>query len=128
MNNYLPSVDWESMLMCNLTVDTLWIAFMEILQSAVDLYVPFYTVTQTDKFFHDNKRHKYPCYIRKAMSRKNAYGDYIAKVLTTLNFTVNIKLHIMNIVDLYESIHLLKKRKLSMLTIWANFTGLLITK
>jgi len=70
MNNYLSSVDWESMLMCYLTVDTLWIAFTEILQSAVDLYVSFYTVTQTDKFFHDNKWHKYPRCIWKAMSRK----------------------------------------------------------
>jgi len=70
MNDYLSSVDWQSMLMCNLTTDTLWMAFTELLQSAVDLYVPFYMVTQTDKFLHNNKRHKYPRHIRKAISGK----------------------------------------------------------
>jgi len=70
MNNYLSSVDWQSMLMCNLTVDTLWSAFSETLQTAVDLYVPFYTVGQSGKFVRYVKRHKYPRYIRKAVSRK----------------------------------------------------------
>ena len=45
INDYLSNVDWQLVLMCNLTVDTLWAAFTQILQSAVDLYVPFYTVT-----------------------------------------------------------------------------------
>jgi len=43
-NAYLSNVDRQSMLMCNLCY-TLWMAFTETLQSAVDLYVPFYTVT-----------------------------------------------------------------------------------
>ena len=70
INDYLSNVDWQSILMCNLTADTLWVAFTEILQSAVDLYVPFYTVKQSNKFVHYDKRHKYPRYIRKAVSRK----------------------------------------------------------
>ena len=70
MNNYLSTVDWQSMLMCNLTVDALWSALTETLQSAVDRYVPFYTVRQSGKFAQHGKRHKYPRYIQKAISRK----------------------------------------------------------
>ena len=58
INDYLSNVDWQLVLMCNLTVDTLWVAFTEILQSAVDLYVPFYTVKPSGNFVRYDKRHK----------------------------------------------------------------------
>jgi len=78
---------------------------METLQSAVNLYVPFYMVTWTDKFSHDNKWHKYPHYIfGKPSLIRNVYGDYMTKVLTTLNFTVDIKLHMTNVVEVCETI------------------------
>lgn len=39
MSEYLASVDWCALLTTNLTPDSLWNAFSECLQSAVDLYV-----------------------------------------------------------------------------------------
>ena len=47
-----------------------------------------------------------------------------AVALRTLHEACTTKLYTMNAVNLCENIHLLKKKKSSMLAIWANFTAL----
>jgi len=57
------------MMSYNLTTDSLWSSFCDILQTALDLYVPTrQALTHTIQFHCKNKR--YPMYIRQAMSRK----------------------------------------------------------
>ena len=66
---HLLSVDWHEMLANNLTVDSLWSAFTETLQSAIDLYVPTRTVRATNQ--RKKKPHvNYPRNIRRAIARK----------------------------------------------------------
>ena len=70
MRSYLSGVDWQSLFSFNLTVDSLWSAFCDILQSAIDLYVPFYTVSSSKFSVNRTKLRKYPRVIRKAIARK----------------------------------------------------------
>ena len=70
MRDYLLSVDWDSLLMYNLTVDTLWSAFCTVLQSAVDWYVPSHTVAQNNTSENHSKTRRYPRSIKRAITRK----------------------------------------------------------
>jgi len=40
ISSYLSQVDWQAMMSHNLTTDSLWSSFCDILQTALDLYVP----------------------------------------------------------------------------------------
>lgn len=69
LSEYLNSIDWQQMLVANLTPDTIWSAFCEILDSAVDMFVPSINVTATGKKF---KPRHYPKHIRNLLARKLA--------------------------------------------------------
>ena len=66
MSDYLDNVDWQQLLVANLTPDTIWSAFCEILDSAIDLFVPCTDVRPRKNV----KTRQYPRHIRKLLSRK----------------------------------------------------------
>jgi len=46
MSNYINAVNWYDMLATNLIADSLWAAFSDVLQTAVDIFVPVKQVTE----------------------------------------------------------------------------------
>ena len=63
---YIDAIDWWTMLTTNMIVDSIWSCFREVLNSAIDMYVPKKTIET-----RPNKRAiKYPPGIRRAMARK----------------------------------------------------------
>ena len=70
MRSYLLSIDWQSVIMYNLTTDSLWDAFCAVLQSAVDLYVPFRIVRYSSNYKRSGNIRRYPRSIKRAISRK----------------------------------------------------------
>ena len=53
ISSYLSQVDWQSMMSHNLTTDSLWSSFCDILQTALDLYVP----TRPPRLSHTMQSH-----------------------------------------------------------------------
>ena len=68
MNSYLASVNWYNLLTTNLTVDSLWLAFRDILQTAINRYVGSSIVCANDK--PRTNKTWYPPNIKKAIARK----------------------------------------------------------
>ena len=65
--DFLACYDWNTLFTYNLTVDSLWRAFREVLDNAIDLFVPYKYVC------YDNaarSSHKYPRQIRDLITRK----------------------------------------------------------
>jgi len=64
---YLARIDWLGILSTHLTADSLWAAFSDVLQAAIDLCVPV-------KYMRNNAYVKckrwYPAALRRAISRK----------------------------------------------------------
>ena len=71
ISSYLSQVDWQSVMSHNLTTDSLWSSFCNILQCAVDLYVPTRPAGSPApcSFIAKNPK-RYPRVIRQAMGRK----------------------------------------------------------
>ena len=67
MADYISSVNWFELLTTHLTADTLWTAFSQVLQSAVDLFVPSRYVSSCDGV---RCRRWYPAALRRAINRK----------------------------------------------------------
>ena len=69
MGRYLVSYDWSGLLSTNLTVDSQWNAFRTVLDSAIDIFVPFKLV---HKGLSTRRSHtvKYPRHIRALCQRK----------------------------------------------------------
>jgi len=68
---YLECIDWHEMLACNLTVDELWSAFTDVLQQAIDLYVPVRFVNKKCSTTGRRKPHvNYPRNIKQEIARK----------------------------------------------------------
>ena len=67
MSNYIASVDWLSLLSTNLTADNLWSAFSNVLQSAIDLFVPVNYVRRDNSV---KCRRWYPAALKRAIARK----------------------------------------------------------
>ena len=67
MSVYLTGADWLALLTTNLTADTLWAAFRNVLQTAADQFVPIKYQKNNGKT--KNKRW-YPRPLRRAISRK----------------------------------------------------------
>jgi len=67
MNNYIAAVDWLKILSVNLTADSLWAAFSDVLQTAVDLFVP---VKSMSEYTNTKCRRWYPAALKRAITRK----------------------------------------------------------
>ena len=67
MSNYINAVNWYDMLATNLTADSLWAAFSDVLQTAVDIFVPVIQVTEHTVI---NNKRWYPAALRRAIARK----------------------------------------------------------
>ena len=46
ISRYLSQIDWQSVLSYNLTADSLWTAFTDVMRAAINMYVPAKTVKQ----------------------------------------------------------------------------------
>lgn len=68
MAQHLHGVDWLAMLSTNLTPNTLWAAFTEVLQEVVSKFVP----TRSTAHSTNHRRHKksYPKKVKNAQARK----------------------------------------------------------
>jgi len=66
MSEYLYGIDWSQMFAVNLTPDTLWSAFCERLDEAIELFVPTVEI-RTRK---SAKIRHYPRHIRRLISKK----------------------------------------------------------
>ena len=77
MCNYLASVDWNSIFMYNLTPDDLWCAFCDVLDNAINLFVPFTEFNTRDKT--NLWQRKYPRHIKNLISRKRCVWRQLRK-------------------------------------------------
>jgi hypothetical protein len=68
LNEYLTAVDWYGMLTVNLTADSLWNAFSDVLNAAIDCCVPIKCAPITTR--PTKRRTRYPPAIRRAITRK----------------------------------------------------------
>ena len=66
MSRYLSAVDWDHIFTVNFTADTIWSAFCDIMNDAIEQFVPVKNTRQTRKL----KLKYYPNSIKKALSRK----------------------------------------------------------
>ena len=64
---YIAAVNWLNVLTVNLTADSLWRAFSDVLQTAIDRYVPKKTVSSC---MNIKCRRWYPAALRRAINRK----------------------------------------------------------
>ena len=67
MSYYIAGVDWLSLLSTNLTTDSLWSAFSNVLQTAIDLFVPVNYIRRDNSV---KCRRWYPAALRRAIVRK----------------------------------------------------------
>jgi len=68
MSEFLVNTDWSELFMANLTPDTKWSAFCEVLDNAIDNFVPSVDV----KPRKNTKTRSYPRHIRNLIARKLA--------------------------------------------------------
>jgi hypothetical protein len=66
MVNYLNNINWTQLFCDNITVDSIWQAFLNVLLTAIDCYVPSRLCASASS---TNKR-SYPKSVRKAIARK----------------------------------------------------------
>ena len=66
MSRYLSAVDWDHIFTVNFTADTIWSAFCDILNDAIEQFVSVNSTRQTRKL----KLKHYPNSIKKTLSRK----------------------------------------------------------
>ena len=70
-SQYLSQIDWQALISYNLTADTLWASFCNVLQAGIDMYVPTRHVDpRLSSEVKAQNYKKYPKHIRQAMSRK----------------------------------------------------------
>ena len=67
MSAYLSHYNWGNLFAYNLTADSLWRAFCEVLDGAIEKFVPYTLVSRSPK---QVAKKKYPGYIRELISRK----------------------------------------------------------
>ena len=65
LNERLMNFDWNQMMMVNFDADTLWASFNQVLQSAVNDFVPMRNISSRKQVIA-----KYPAQIRAALTRK----------------------------------------------------------
>ena len=70
LNEHLGSINWDNVLAYNLTVDNLWTAFTEILDHAIELFVPHKYVKMDQNRCSRSNNRKYPQHIREFVARK----------------------------------------------------------
>jgi len=64
---YLRAYNWDFLFSTNLTVDSMWCGFRHVLDSAIDMFVPFKYVTNKPSAKY---KRKYPRNIRAMAQRK----------------------------------------------------------
>lgn len=67
MSTYLLTYDWDVLFSANLTADSLWHAFRAVLDTAIDMFVPYKYVPITHTI---RRKKKYPRNIRALAQRK----------------------------------------------------------
>jgi len=78
MRSYLSQYNWNDLFTYCLTVDSLWCAFHKVLDDALDAFVPFVLVS--DSQCKKTHRTKYPGYIRNRPTRE--YPRNIRKLMS----------------------------------------------
>ena len=66
MSRYLSMIDWDSLFTVNFTADSIWNAFCNTLNDAIDMFVPVKNMRKTGK----RKVKHYPNSIKRALTRK----------------------------------------------------------
>lgn len=64
MRDYLSNYDWANLFTVNTTVDTMWVAFSNVIREVIDMYVP-----ECSSINH-TRRKRYPKKARKFLARK----------------------------------------------------------
>ena len=59
MRTYLLHYNWDNLFVYNLTADSLWRAFCQVLDNAIELFVPYKLVRSGDRQLPKKKK-KYP--------------------------------------------------------------------
>ena len=67
MSNYIAGIDWLQVLTTELTADSSWTAFSDVLQTGIDLFVPFKYVSSSSSV---KCKRWYPAAIKHAVARK----------------------------------------------------------
>jgi hypothetical protein len=75
-NVFLSHINWYQVFTSNVSVESRWAAFLEIVNAGIEKYIPVKTASVS------NRTTKYPAYIRRLLMKKrrkwsqyNAYGD-----------------------------------------------------
>ena len=78
VSRYLSQIDWQSILSYNLTADSLWSAFTDVMRAAIDMYVPAKTVNHKRNITSGLNAHlkHYPKPIKYAMYRKKCLWKF----------------------------------------------------
>jgi len=66
MSVYLSTINWDRLFSYNLTVDSMWSAFSDVLYTAIDLFVP----TKAIKKVRNPRARHYPATVKRAAARK----------------------------------------------------------
>jgi hypothetical protein len=75
ISSYIAAFNWLDMLTTNLTADSIWCAFSDVLHSAIDMYVP----TKPVRNVSIKNRRWYPAALRHAISKKRSLWGYEEK-------------------------------------------------
>ena len=67
MSDYFSNYNWSAMFTVCLTADDLWNGFIDVLNHAIDMFVPFKLVSEQRS---QNKHKRYPRHIRNLLARK----------------------------------------------------------
>ena len=68
ISSYIATFNWLDMLATNLTPDSIWCAFSDVLHTAIDMYVPI----KPDRNVAIKNRRWYPAALRHAISKKRS--------------------------------------------------------
>jgi len=122
---YLSQVDWQSMMSHNLTRYSLWSSFCNILQTAVDLYLPTRPESSpTPCSFVVNNQKRYPRVIRETMCRRRCLWRLRRQhPADSADWYRTACMECRQLINDYEKPG--ERPLLLIQTIWANFTVLL---
>jgi len=115
MSRHLSEVDWDSLFTVNFTADSIWNAFCNILNDAVDLFVPVKNMRTAGK----RKVKHYPNSINMALTRKKCLWRQLRNNPESSTAQANYKLAASKCKMLIRNYEIKKERKV----IEANNTG-----
>ena len=75
MSAYLQNVRWSDLLTTNFTSNDIWSAFCNVINNAIDLFVPCTTVSSRPK----QRKRRYPRHVRNLINRKRAVWKHMKR-------------------------------------------------